>query len=379
MLLSITAIVTSVVPASIKDAWRSLDELQFVERLEHAPISVQIAFYNSTLLGRTSNNQIGVWVFPQPETAEQIRQIAAGQKTLTRLLKATFPDRRDISFETATLSDIRNALGYAFYMPVPSVRDLPKVKQCFDTDARPIESRIVVRYDKERLDVAIPGESSYDGRRFAHVEVKGHECMRFAFTLRDLRTLMDPWYAESDILLALKDQGYRSTEPTSALELSSLPIWRIVEDRTVSAAKAELTRRLEFSDSSQELFGLSTSRSVLVVALPVLIAAVQLLLWLHILAAQDAVTVYESHQVAWIGIYKRTASRLISDFSIFLFPAICIGRLLSEANREGWMLLAVIVSGAFGIGAVISADGLRKRQQLGSAANGSAVSTPVCK
>lgn len=360
MLLSITAILTSVLPPSIEEAWRGLDELQIIERMEHAPISSQIAFYNSTLLGRASNNQVGVWILPQPEMTEQIRQIAAGHKTLTRILQATFPERHDISFETAALSEIQDALGYAFYMPVPSARDLHKVKECLNTNARPIESRIVVRYDEKRLDLAIPGEAAYDGRRFARVEIKGRECMRFRFTLRDFRSLMEPWYAESDVLLALKDQGYQPTEPTSALELSSFPIWRIVEDRTVSEAKAELTRRLEYTDSSQELFGISTSRSVLVVAVPILIVVVQLLLWLHIVAAQDAVTMHESRKVAWIGFHKGTASQLVSDFSIFLLPAVCIGWLLSEANREGWMLLAMIASGGLGIGAAGSSSRLRR-------------------
>ena len=128
LVLSATAFITSVVPRSAVNYWLAYEELLTLEYFNNiVPLSALVGLYNSRLLGYDINDQVGVTVMPQPNILDVQRHLQAGWETISRLLKATFSDE-GINFSTASLSQMQQAFGLAFYLPIPGERELETLR-----------------------------------------------------------------------------------------------------------------------------------------------------------------------------------------------------------------------------------------------------------
>lgn len=358
MFLSVVAFTTAVVPQISIDYRLAYEEIRLLERLDRVPLYVQTQYAITVLLGGDVEDQIRVDV-GSLGSSDAVRELEVGSGTFTRLLRQAYPSDDKISFSTATLAQIRAALGIFLYLPVPFGNSVDTLKECAASGKAFSDVHIVARASTgEPVDLEVPGDRA---RRY-DVLVDGKRCTRLRAKPMNYRELLDATNAESDVLRAMKSLGFSPEPPRTALAVSNVSPWLLVENRTVASAKDELLRRLSVQDRSAVVFGLPIFPELIVVAVPVLILVVQLLLWIHISGATAHVSRYEASVFAWVGLYRGIAKELVADFSIFVVPTLSGAILWWAADITLWKSeLFVLLSGTLGLCAVRELIKLRLR------------------
>jgi hypothetical protein len=365
LLLSATALVAAVVPKSTIEYWYAHQELATLKHLDRVTLGAVALSYTSSLVG---SSDIGLRVTPQPEVS-QIRP-RGGSRTITRLLRSYYGDE-SLSFETATINEIRAAFGMSMWLPIPAPEHIDAFRECVGRrgEAPMNIATLAVEYPEARRDLAVPGDPHYTDTRTvvsqawpngrvvpkphsAQVLVGDEVCLEFPFTFHEYGELLVNYDAASDVLRALKDRRFKPDSPTTTLALSDLPPWLIVSDRTVEDAQRELERLLESSAASPSVFGFATFRSLVVRAIPFLIALTLLTFWLHINAATRVVRAADLKEFAWIGLYSGAVTETVAEGSIFLLPAVAVGLVWTVAGFGPWASVMTFVVGALGLGTV---------------------------
>jgi hypothetical protein len=394
MVLSATAVLTATVSNSTASYRRAFEELEKLEDINTVPISSLITEYLAYLLGidmEGSDETVIVSVIPPAQ--EDLRdpgnfmaRFARGVQSITRLLGVVFRDEQ-LTFSTASLSQIRSVSYLHFYMPIPDEKSLEGLRACVNAAERPRDVKIVVEYPEGKADLALPGEAFYanppvetyqlmfgGAPRLAKAMVSDTECLEFPFTWHPYYYVLGNIEAKSDVFRVLK--GGATFSNASALKMSELPVWAIISDMTIPEAKREIARRLELASGPRDVLGIATVRTLVVFVVPILIAVMLGIMWLHSAAAHGRVKRGEATEFAWVGIYPGRLNQLLTIISVALVPVLCGAYLWFNEDYVFWMQFAMLsISAALGIAALRTIEALRRQAHVESVAHSAMRST----
>lgn len=292
--------------------------------------------------------------------------------SISRVLAAS-EDSIGSGFKVATLAQMRRAMELWIYVPdLQSEEHIALLDRCITAGlaaGQASKFRLVVEITHEMpaRDLEIPGKRTQLAKVFLSAKPQGRTlCFEMnEFGIVQSRDLLS-WvqWRGAQWILPFFDLGYI---PPYSLGFEP---WGMLQDLTISEARAELRR--QSSDSAQDLPGVEVSfpREALAALLPAASLVALLLLFSHV---RESVRRLRRNttalaEFAWVGLYPNWLSQGLVTLSITILPSVATHILwktayassalsLASAGRFGFLVIL------FGLGVLIEFSLARLRMR----------------
>lgn len=324
-----------------------------LEEVESAPLSTEFTlFLRATVfpkLSASAKQKLGV-NGSGPDTSEIVFEndpvMAAVPRadnenfgTISRLLNVDLP-QAGLTFRTATLEQIREALGtYVFVPDLSAEKYLMPLERCIQQANFKSGSHhpfIIVRvfHRSPSDDLEIPGSENEQATVLVSPTAVGpRKCFNItSFSPRTVRDLvMAAFPSERAAAAVLPIYDFYPLPPKLRI---GADLWEMLKDLTPSQALRQLRAMALSERPAIPAVGSSIPAVLLPVTIPVVILLLQLVLLRH---ARTALKIARENvqtiEWAWTGVYPDFLSRIITWVSVFAAPVLVTTLLWEESYR----------------------------------------------